>query len=356
MPGSRKRNSGADEAGVEAAGEANVGGSLDDGAAILKDGEGVLAPLEAEEHAVAADVSVRAKAGGQLGEVNGAGVLVNLDGVAAAESDVRAALAAQVAEVARFADLAAGMGAGGFDFGPLVGPLVDGKQTAPHALGLAGEKLERLSDLDGSGHVDGGVEDAGGIAGFDGAAGSLGKDAGKAGGLAGQNIHGDGVGTDGGCVDPGLVLLNGVVVEQVAGLKVVSGVEDELGIAEQRVDIAWGEVGDMGFHLNLAIEERNFAASGLGLGQGFAGVSLIKENLALEIAFFDKIAINQGEAADAGAGQQAGGGGSGSSDPDEGDMRLSNALLAVGANAGKKDLSGITLGRRGRRIRHRYLV
>lgn len=316
----------------------------------------MLAPLEAKEHAVAADVSVRAKAGGQLGEVDGAGVLVDLDGVAAAEGDVGAALAAQVAEVSRAADLTTGMGAGGFDFGPLVGPLVDGKQAAAHAFGLAGEELERLGNLDGSSHVDGGVEDAGGVAGFDGAAGSLRKDAGKAGGLAGQNVHGDGVGTDGGGVDPGLVLLDGVVVEQVAGLKIVSRVEDELGVAEQRVDVAGGEVGDMGLDLDLAIEERNFAACGLGFGQGFAGVGLIKENLALEIAFFDEIAVNQGEAADAGAGQQAGGGGSGGSNANERDMGLADALLAVGANTGKKDLTGITLGSRGRRSRHRYLV
>ena len=47
---------------------------------------------------------------------------------------------------------------------------------------LAGEEFEGFGDLDGGGEIDCGAEDAGGVAGFDGAGWGLGKDAGEAGG------------------------------------------------------------------------------------------------------------------------------------------------------------------------------
>ncbi len=69
------------------------------------------AAAELEQQAVLADLAVGAEALGGGGEVDGAVVLVDLDGVAAAEGDVRAAFAAQVGEVAALADLAVRDGA-----------------------------------------------------------------------------------------------------------------------------------------------------------------------------------------------------------------------------------------------------
>ena len=112
--------SGADEAGVEGAGDGDVGGALDDGAAVGEEGEGVRAAAEAEEEVVGAqglNVRVGAEAGLQGGEVDGAVVLVDLDGVAAAEGDVGAVLAGEVGEDALAADLAAGAGRAGGDLG-----------------------------------------------------------------------------------------------------------------------------------------------------------------------------------------------------------------------------------------------
>ncbi len=123
-------------------------------------------------------------------------------------------------------------------FGSFVRPEVEGEEGAAHQVGLAGEELEGFGDLDGGGEIDGGGEDAGGVAGFDRAGGRLGEDAGKAGGgfpdgrcgrRRGQDVHGGGVGADGGGVDPGFALLDGEVVDEVAGFEVVGGVEDELG-------------------------------------------------------------------------------------------------------------------------------
>ena len=107
--------SGADEASVEGAGEGDVRGALDEGAAVGEEGDGVGWALEAEEEIVEADLTVGGEAVAHGGEVHGAAVLVDLDGVAAAEGDVRAALAGEVGEEALAADGAVGVGFGGAD-------------------------------------------------------------------------------------------------------------------------------------------------------------------------------------------------------------------------------------------------
>ena len=78
------------------------------------------AAAEAEQEVVGAqglDVGVGLEAGFQGGEVDGAVVLVDLDGVAAAEGDVGAGVAGEVGEDALAADLAAGARGGGGDLG-----------------------------------------------------------------------------------------------------------------------------------------------------------------------------------------------------------------------------------------------
>ena len=100
--------------------------------------------------------------------------------------------------------------------------------------------------------------------------GGLGKRQARQAVCAGQDVHGGGVGADGGGVDPGLGLLDGVVVEEVAGLEVVGGVEDDVAPASRVVDVGGDEIGDVGMdrdaELKRAILRR--AASALGRGGG----------------------------------------------------------------------------------------
>ena len=63
------------------------------------------------------DVGVEGEAVAHGGEVDGAVVLVDLDGVAAAEGDVGAAFAGEMGEDALAADGAVGAGRGGGDLG-----------------------------------------------------------------------------------------------------------------------------------------------------------------------------------------------------------------------------------------------
>ena len=100
----------ADEAGVEGAGEADVRGALDESSAVGKDREGVRGVGEAQEEAVGADGAQGFEAGLQLGEVEGEVVLVDLNGVAAAEGDVGALVSGERSEDALVTDFAADAG------------------------------------------------------------------------------------------------------------------------------------------------------------------------------------------------------------------------------------------------------
>ena len=121
---------------------------------------------------------------------------------------------------------------------------------------------------------------------------------------AGEDGHGGGVGADGGGVDPGFGLLDGVVVDEVAGLEVVGGVEDEMGGGEELVDVGGDQVGDVRVDGDGGVEEGDLAAGGFGFGEGLEGVGLVEEDLALEVGGFDEVTVDEGEGSDAGAGEE----------------------------------------------------
>ena len=78
--------------------------------------------LETEEEVIEADLSVRGEAITHGGEVDGAMVLVDLDGVAAAEGDVRTAFACEMGEEALTADGAVRVGLCRADLASLARP------------------------------------------------------------------------------------------------------------------------------------------------------------------------------------------------------------------------------------------
>ena len=67
------------------------------------------AAAELEQQTILADFAVGSEAVGGSGEIDRAVVLVNLDGVAAAQCDVGAAFAAEMGEVAGATDRAIGI-------------------------------------------------------------------------------------------------------------------------------------------------------------------------------------------------------------------------------------------------------
>jgi hypothetical protein len=78
--------------------------------------------FEAEKKVIETDLSVRCEAIAHGGEVDGAVMLVNLDGVPPAERDVGAAFAGEMAEDSLTADGAAWTRLAGGDFGAFARP------------------------------------------------------------------------------------------------------------------------------------------------------------------------------------------------------------------------------------------
>ena len=70
------------------------------------------------------------------------------------------------------------------------------------------------------------------------------------------------------------------------------------------MDVGWDEVCDFGVNGDRGVEEGDLAAGGLGFGEGFEGVGLVEEDLALEVGGFDEVAVDEGEGADTGAGEK----------------------------------------------------
>ncbi len=138
-------------------------------------------------------------------------------------------------------------------------------------------------------------------------------------------------------------MLDREVVDEVAGFEVVGGVENQVGETEEFVDVGGDEVVDAGVDRDGGVEESDFAAGGFGFGEGFAGVGLVEEDLTLEVGGFDEVAVDEGESADAGTGEEGGGGGSGGSDADDGNVGGAKEMLAGGPDAGEEDLTGVAI-------------
>lgn len=82
---------------------------------------------------------------------------------------------------------------------------------------------------------------------------------------------------------------------------------------------------------------------GDGFREGFARVGFLEKRLALKIRELDEVAINDSEAADAGANEEIGRDGAEGSAADKNGARLEESLLAFFADAGKKNLARIFL-------------
>lgn len=107
------------------------------------------------------------------------------------------------------------------------------------------------------------------------------------------------------------------------------------------VDVGGDEVRDVGVDGDGGVEAGDVAAGGFGLGECEECVLLVEEDLALEVGGLDEVAVDKGEGADSGAGEERGGGGSGGSDADDGDVSGGEVLLAGGADAGEEDLARV---------------
>jgi hypothetical protein len=100
----------------------------------------------------------------------------------------------------------------------------------------------------------------------------------------------------------------------------------------------------VGVDVDAGVDAGEVEAGGFGLGEGGAGIGFVEEHLALEVGGLDEVAVDEGKAANAGAGEEAGGGGSGGAYSDDGYVGAGEELLAGLADGGEEDLAGVAVG------------
>ncbi len=154
------------ETRVERARYGGVFRAFDDGAAIGEDGQFVGWDAKAEQEIVVANFRRwrRSETAAEIGEIEFAAALVDLNGIAAAHRDLRLRLAIEINEFTAHAGAAIGIArhADGLKFS---GPNIARDQASVHGFRLSAQKLEGFARLDGSNGADGGVKNASGVAG-----------------------------------------------------------------------------------------------------------------------------------------------------------------------------------------------
>ncbi len=104
----------------------------------------MLSAIEAQQHFIGPNCAMGFEFAGELGKVDGTMMLVNLDGVSAAQRDLRAANAAEMRKLMMHAYGAGGPRTRGVDFRDFIGPYVAGKKRASHTIVSSYDPLDRF--------------------------------------------------------------------------------------------------------------------------------------------------------------------------------------------------------------------
>lgn len=234
------------------------------------------------------------------GKIERAAALVNLDRIASAHGDVGLGFALEISEIAPGACAAVRV-ARDAERLEVAAPDVAGDEAAVQGFGAACQKLYGFGGFQGSDQVDDGAEDADGVAGFLEAGLLRIHEAGEARRGSRADGHREAVAGDGGGVNPGLVILDGKVVDQETRFEIVGAIEDEIEAGKQVGGVARREVSDDAFHGDTGIDGAELALGGDSLWERGDGIGFVKESLALKIRMLDKIAVDNALFSDASA-------------------------------------------------------
>ncbi len=243
----------------------------------------------------------------------GAGVWIDLDGGPATDRAGLFVLAVEELEVSLRAAWALRIfELGKLDAPALTFPEIELEHRVHHTVVGSDEELEGFAGLVGGDDGADGGEDACGFAGGLGTRRRRGaKEASQTWGFAGDEHGGHGFGADCPGVDVGDGVHHREVIDEEAGLEVVCAVEEDVGFAQLAMEddalgVVAAKVGDDGFDLDLGIDFDEAVAGSLGFGALVLRVGIGEEGLAVEVRVFDEIAVDEGDLADACAGEQVG--------------------------------------------------
>ncbi len=271
---------------------------------------------------------------------------MDLNGVPSAHGDVGLRLAGQVRELMANTDAAFGI-ALRMERLETPAPYITRQKTAVQGGEAAREKLHGFGNFEGGDEIDDRAKNADGVAGFleTSARGGF-EQTRETRRLARENGHAKAVTGNGSRVDPGSVGFDSEIVDEEAGFEIVRAIEDERKVGKQLRDVAWSQISDYAFDLDIGINEAQASLGSNGLRQGVAGVQLGEKRLPLEVGGFDEIAIDDAKPADAGADEEVCCGSTNRAAADKDGTGGPQALLSVTAQRRKKHLSRVFLVQR----------
>ena len=140
-------------------------------------------------------------------------------------------------------------------------------------------------------------------------------------------------------VDPGNPFADGQLVQQIAGLKIVGSVENQVEAFHQLFPVPVVQVGHHSLSLYQMIDGPQFSFRSDGLGQVLRRVGFGEEHLALQVALFDVITIYNPQAPHPGTYQGIGLRGAQGAAADDHHARAFNPPLPFFPDLRKKDLA-----------------
>ncbi len=176
---------------------------------------------------------------------------MNLHRVPPAQGDLRTPFSRQVWEFPAVAGLAAGPGLVRGHLSTVITPYVKGEQRLPQLIMRAHQKLDRLSSLDRRHQIHRAIQNARCVTRLHGAFRRGREHATQARCSARYHVHGDGIRSHRSRVNPWLALLHRKIIDQVAGFKVVRGVQNQVHSGQQRANILRRQIGDLRLSLSL---------------------------------------------------------------------------------------------------------
>ena len=138
-------------------------------------------------------------------------------------------------------------------------------------------------------------------------------------------------------------MLHTGVVDDEAGLEIVRAVHDHVRAFYQLFDIRRIDVRDDAGDVDLGVDELQFPLGRSGLGHVLAHVLLIKENLALQVALFDEIAVDDTKIPHTRASEHVGNHGPQRPAPGNNGGGSADFLLPFFADEGEQDLAVVAV-------------
>jgi hypothetical protein len=96
-------------------------------------------------------------------------------------------------------------------------------------------------------------------------------------------------------------MADGVVVDQEAGFEVIGTVEDNAHVRQKIIGVLRVQIRNVSFDPHVRVSVKKMTAGGFRFGQPLAGVGLGVEELALQVALLNVIAVYETQGSQTGA-------------------------------------------------------